>query len=533
MFATGRDSFELLTICAVAAIVIGLLNITGLALSLGLALVKIGEGSMILLLIAVALVCFILGLGLPTTGVYLLVAILAAPPLVKLGVPPMAAHMFVLFHGCLSMITPPIALAAYAAAHIAGADHMRVGWIACRLGWPLFVLPFLFAWSPELLWIGTPANIAMSIVFAFVGTWLMCSAIAGYLLEAIGRGAARARRHRGDAAARPGRRHGAFDVPARGRARAGRRAGRSCPAIARAAATYLRESAMIVERRRRFAARIREPRLVSAPGVYDLISAKLADRMGFDALYMTGYGVVASHLGLPDAGLATYSDMVDRVGQIAAMTQTPLVADGDTGYGGLLNVQHTVRGYESAGAVAIQLEDQEFPKKCGHMLGRRVVPAADMAAKIRVAVESRSDPNFLIIARTDSRTTLGLDEALRRAEAYLEAGADLLFVESPESVDEMERIGRTFDVPLVANMVEGGRTPILDAATLQKLGYRLAIFPALGFLAAGAVLEKAYAGLKARGSSVGLDVPLYPFKDFSALMGFDWVAEFDRKHRDA
>jgi len=289
---------------------------------------------------------------------------------------------------------------------------------------------------------------------------------------------------------------------------------------------------MTAARRKRFAERIRRRELVSAPGVYDLISAKLADRMGFDALYMTGYGVVASHLGLPDAGLATYSDMVGRVGQIAAMTGTPLVADGDTGYGGLLNVQHAVRGYESAGAVAIQLEDQEFPKKCGHMLGRRVVPAADMAAKIRVAVESRSDPDFLVIARTDSRTTLGLDEALRRAEAYLEAGADLLFIESPESVEEMARIGRTFEVPLVANMVEGGRTPILDAATLQKLGYRLAIFPALGFLAAGAVLEKAYAGLKATGSSVGIDVPLYPFKDFSALMGFDWVADFDRKHRD-
>lgn len=289
---------------------------------------------------------------------------------------------------------------------------------------------------------------------------------------------------------------------------------------------------MTAIKRKRFADRIRRRELVSAPGVYDLISAKLADRMGFDALYMTGYGVVASHLGLPDAGLATYSDMVGRVGQIAAMTGTPLVADGDTGYGGLLNVQHTVRGYEAAGAVAIQLEDQEFPKKCGHMLGRRVVPAADMAAKIRVAVESRSDPDFLVIARTDSRTTLGLDEALRRAEAYLEAGADLLFIESPESVEEMARIGRTFEVSLVANMVEGGRTPILDAATLQKLGYRLAIFPALGFLAAGAVLEKAYAGLKATGSSVGLDVPLYPFKDFSALMGFDWVAEFDRTHRD-
>jgi 2-methylisocitrate lyase-like PEP mutase family enzyme len=290
---------------------------------------------------------------------------------------------------------------------------------------------------------------------------------------------------------------------------------------------------MNAAKRKRFAERIRRKALVSAPGVYDLISAKLADRIGFDALYMTGYGVVASHLGLPDAGLATYSDMVARVAQIAAMTQTPLVADGDTGYGGLLNVQHTVRGYEAAGAVAIQLEDQEFPKKCGHMLGRRVVPAADMAAKIRVAVDARTEPNFLVIARTDSRTTLGLDEALRRAEAYLKAGADLLFIESPESIEEMERIGRTFDVPLVANMVEGGRTPILDAQTLQRLGYRLAIFPALGFLAAGAVLEKAYAGLKATGSSVGLDVPLYPFKDFSALMGFDRVAEFDRKYRDA
>jgi 2-methylisocitrate lyase-like PEP mutase family enzyme len=289
---------------------------------------------------------------------------------------------------------------------------------------------------------------------------------------------------------------------------------------------------MNAAKRTRFAQRIRRNELVAAPGVYDLISAKLADRLGFEALYMTGYGVVASHLGLPDAGLATYSDMVGRVGQIAAMTQTPLIADGDTGYGGLLNVQHTVRGYEAAGAVAIQLEDQEFPKKCGHMLGRRVVPAADMVAKVRVAVESRSAPDFLVIARTDARTMLGLDEALRRAEAYLRAGADLLFVESPESVEEMARIGRTFDVPLVANMVEGGRTPLLDAAALQALGYRLAIFPALGFLAAGAALEKAYVGLKARGSSVGLDVPLYPFKDFSALMGFDWVAEFDRKHRD-
>ena len=283
-------------------------------------------------------------------------------------------------------------------------------------------------------------------------------------------------------------------------------------------------------KRKRFAERLRRNELVAAPGIYDMISARIADRLGFDCLYMTGYGVVASHLGLPDAGLATYSDMVSRVAQMASLTQKPVAADGDTGYGGLLNVQHTVRGYEAAGAVAIQLEDQEFPKKCGHTLGRRVIPAEDMAAKIRVAVDSRSDPDFKIIARTDARTTLGLDEALRRAEAYIEAGADILFIESPESVEEMTRIGRTFDVPLIANMVEGGRTPILDAAALQSIGYRIAIFPALGFLAAGAALDSAYRHLKSHGSSAGSDVRLYPFKQFGEMMGFDWVDAFDRRY---
>ncbi len=285
-------------------------------------------------------------------------------------------------------------------------------------------------------------------------------------------------------------------------------------------------------KRKSFAARVRQGPLVIAPGIFDMISARIADRLGFDALYMTGYGVVASHLGLPDAGLATYSDMVGRVSQMAGATATPIIADGDTGYGGLLNVQHTVRGYETAGACAIQIEDQEFPKKCGHMLGRQVIPAADMAAKVKVAVESRSDADFLIIARTDSRTTLGLDEALRRAEAYLKAGADVLFVESPESLEEMRRIGETFKgVPLFANLVEGGRTPLLDAKTLAEIGYRIAIFPAIGFLAAGAALERAYLDLKSAGTSASISVPLYDFKRFSALMGFDRIAEFDQRYR--
>ena len=283
-------------------------------------------------------------------------------------------------------------------------------------------------------------------------------------------------------------------------------------------------------RRAALAQRLKKNELVVAPGIFELVSAKIADGMGFECLYVTGYGLVASHLGLPDAGLATYSDMVGRVAQIAKMTQTPFIADGDTGYGGLLNVQHTVRGYEEAGACGIQLEDQEFPKKCGHMLGRRVIAAEDMAAKVRVAVESRSDRNFLVIARTDARTSHGLDEALRRAETYLKAGADVLFVESPESPEEMRKICETFKgVPLLANMVQGGRTPLLSQDELQKLGYRIAIYPAAGFLAMGAAVEQVYADLKAKKPE---SVPLYDFKKFSALMGFDWVAEFDRKYRD-
>ena len=246
--------------------------------------------------------------------------------------------------------------------------------------------------------------------------------------------------------------------------------------------------------------------------------------MGFEALYMTGYGTVASHLGLPDAGIATYPEMVCRIAAIA------LIADGDTGYGGLLNVQYMVRGYEAAGALAIQLEDQEFPKKCGHMLGRRVVPINDMVDKIKIAVSSRDDNNFLIIARTDARTALGLDEALRRAEAYARAGADILFIESPESIDEMRTIGRAVDRPLVANMVEGGCTPVADEKTLKELGYSIAIFPAFGFLAAGAALRSAYGYLKEHGSSVGADIPLYGFSEFSELMGFGAVAAFDRAH---
>ncbi len=284
--------------------------------------------------------------------------------------------------------------------------------------------------------------------------------------------------------------------------------------------------------RKSLAARLKEPGLISAPGVFDMISARIADTMGFDALYMTGYGVVASHLGLPDAGLASYTEMVGRVRQIAQGTATPLIADGDTGYGGLLNVDFTVRGYEAAGAAGIQIEDQEFPKKCGHTPGRRVVPLADAVGRIKVAAEARSSRDFLIVARTDARTSLGLDEALRRGEAFVKAGADILFVESPESVAEMETIGRSFDVPLLANMVEGGRTPILRRAELEQLGFKLAIFPVAGFLAMGAALRSVYGEILAKGSTRDWNGELYSFDAFSRLMGFERIWAFDRDHAE-
>jgi 2-methylisocitrate lyase-like PEP mutase family enzyme len=271
---------------------------------------------------------------------------------------------------------------------------------------------------------------------------------------------------------------------------------------------------------------------ITAPGVFELISALIADRMGFKALYVTGYGTVASALGLPDAGLASYSQMIDRIGRIAEMTRTPIIADADTGYGGLLNVRHTVRGYEEAGVTAIQIEDQEFPKKCGHTPDRRVIPIADMVRKIRVASDSRSSADFLIVARTDARTAEGLDEAIRRGAAYAEAGADIIFVESPETEAEMAEVGRRIGKPLLANMVNGGRTPMLPADKLKALGFSIAIYPAVGFLSAGEALRRAYTDLKQNGTTTDA-VPMYSFSEFNKLIGFEDVWEFERRYAES
>lgn len=285
----------------------------------------------------------------------------------------------------------------------------------------------------------------------------------------------------------------------------------------------------MTEKRQRLAHAVRSGEFVIAPGVYDGISARLADRLGFPAMYMTGYGTVASHLGLPDAGLASYTDMVGRVSQIASGTKTPLIADADTGYGGLLNVAQTVRGYESAGACGIQIEDQVSPKKCGHTLGREVIPVDEMVLKVRVACDARESTDTLIVARTDARTHLGLDEAIRRGAAYAEAGADLIFVESPESHDEIRQIAKalTPKANLFMNVVQAGRTPEMPADELKDLGFSVAIYPGAAHKVAAAAIDASYRFLKDHRTLIDSPTPVW--EDMHTLMGFPDVWDFDKR----
>lgn len=272
---------------------------------------------------------------------------------------------------------------------------------------------------------------------------------------------------------------------------------------------------------------------VVAPGVYEMLTAKVADRMGFKALYMTGYGVSAAHLGLPDAGLVGYTDMVGRAGTIAQGITRPLIADADTGFGGLINIRHTVRGYEAAGVQAIQLEDQESPKKCGHTPNRRVVPLADAVKRIEVAVDARRSKDFLIIARTDARTAHGLDEAIARGKAFARAGADIVFIESPESVDEFKRVGAELagsGAWLIANMVPTGRSPEIPAARLQEMGFSLAIWPSAIMSVACQAAENALAYLAKNGTTEGTPVPMYDMKKLHELVGFPDVWDFEKRY---
>lgn len=268
---------------------------------------------------------------------------------------------------------------------------------------------------------------------------------------------------------------------------------------------------------------------VAAPGIHDMITAVVSNKVGFDFVYASGYWMTASAHGLPDAGIASYTQMLDRVTTLCRTVDAAVIADADTGYGGLLNVHHTVRGYEEAGVTAIQIEDQEFPKKCGHTPFKRVVPMIDMVEKVKVACEARRNKDTLVIARTDARQTEGYEGALKRGLAYGEAGADIVFLEALESEAEMRDACKRVSKPMMANMADGGKTPIRSRTELADIGYKLAIFPSATGLAAAAAAANALQVLKNEGTSDSPNLPLFSFAEFNSLIGFEEVWEFERR----
>ena len=267
-------------------------------------------------------------------------------------------------------------------------------------------------------------------------------------------------------------------------------------------------------------------RIVVAPGAYDALSALLIEQAGFEAIYLTGNGQTASMLGLPDLGFITLTEMAERVRCIRAVTTLPLIADADVGYGSLLNVRRAMRELESAGANAVQFEDQVSPKKCGHELGRAIVTIPEMEQRLRAAADGRQNAETLIIARTDARTTHGLAEAIRRGRAYAQAGADVIFVESPESEAELQEVAASIPVPTLANMVETGRSPYQSAQRLGELGFALAIYPATAFLAATRAVREAMALLRRDGRIVDL-TRLATLEEYHAVLGFPRYAALE------
>jgi len=273
--------------------------------------------------------------------------------------------------------------------------------------------------------------------------------------------------------------------------------------------------------------RLSRPEILVAPGVHDALAAKIAERAGFEAVYFTGAGFSYTHLGTPDLGLVSLSETVWRLAAIAEATRLPVIADGDTGYGNALNIGRTVREFERAGAAAIQIEDQAFPKRCGHLTGKALISAEEMVGKIKAAVDARRT-GLLVIGRTDARSVEGFEAALERALSYKEAGADVLFVEAPESRAELERVAGALPPPAMANMVEGGVTPMLSARELEAAGYRLVIFPGAAVRVSAAAMVRLMRVLREQGTTDGLSGEMLSFEELNDLLG---LPEFQRREK--
>lgn len=275
---------------------------------------------------------------------------------------------------------------------------------------------------------------------------------------------------------------------------------------------------------------ITDRKILLMPGVYDALSAILAEKAGFKAIIMGGYAVSASLLGQPDVGYLTPTEMVGTLKKICDVTTIPVMADGDTGYGNAMNVRRIVSEYEAAGAAGVFFEDQEWPKKCGHMEGKRVISREEHVQKIRAAVDARHNPDFIIMARTDARAVNGLDDAINRARAYADAGADVLFVEAVESIAEMRQVGAALDKPLMANMVEHGKTPLLTLDELEKMGYAIVTYPVAAIYAVAGALNSLWAELAAKGTTKDFAGPTLSFAEFNRLIGLPEYRALEKKY---
>jgi len=270
--------------------------------------------------------------------------------------------------------------------------------------------------------------------------------------------------------------------------------------------------------------------IVIAPGAFNAFSARLVERSGFDCLYLTGGGTGLG-LGLPDVGLMTMTEMVNNAGVVADAVGVPVISDCDTGYGNVVNVWRSVQAFEKAGVAGVHIEDQTFPKKCGHLFGKQLVSQDEMVQKIRAACDARKDPDFVIIARCDALLVNGIEDAIRRSQAYAAAGADVLFIESPRTLDQIELIGRSFDVPLLFNMASSGKTPTLSAEQLHDLGYKLMILPIFTLLAAMKAIGEVLTDIKATGSIETIRERCSTFEDFMDLAGLPFVQELERRYQ--
>ena len=277
---------------------------------------------------------------------------------------------------------------------------------------------------------------------------------------------------------------------------------------------------------------LHDDKILQVPSAYDGLSAKVIEHAGFPAVHMTGSGSSASILGMPDLGFTTISEMAEHAKNMVLAVDVPVIVDCDSGYGNALNTMRTQREFERAGIVGMHLEDQVTPKRCGHLEGKTLISTEEMVGKIRACVEVREDPDFTIIARTDAREEFGMAEAVRRARLYVEAGADCIFIEAPKTVDELKEIRREISVPVLANMVEGGKTPWLTAQELQKLGFNIVIYPLSGWMAAASVLRQLMAELKEKGTTqdywkrMGLEMS---FKELFEVFDYSRISDYESR----